>query len=151
MSIEDKIKEMSNKIRDKAAASIPAMIERSKARAGTLSINEILLDAYATEVSKGWHDGDPEEKKSLPIFVALVHSEVSECLEAYRERGFDEWREPVDYNPDGKPCGVASELADTIIRIAAYCAHMKIDLDTALRVKLEFNKSRPHRHGGKRV
>ncbi len=117
----------------------------------SLRINEILVDAYTTEVSKGWHDGDPKEKSSLPTFVALVHSEVSECLEAYREQGFTEWREPVEYHDRGKPCGVASELADTIIRIAAYCAHMQIDLDAALRDKLEFNKSRPHRHGGKRV
>lgn len=119
-------------------------------RGFSLSVKQVIFESYNTEVEKGWHD-DPEAKRDFPTFIALAHSELSEALEAYRERGLDAWREPVDYDIRGKPCGVASELADTIIRIAAYCGTMGIDLDGALRDKLEFNKSRPHRHGGKKV
>ena len=54
--------------------------------------------------------------------------------------------------PDGrKPEGVAIELADCIIRILDYCGAQGIDVDEATRIKHEYNKSRPYRHGGKRI
>ena len=60
-------------------------------------------------------------------------------------------------NPDApcsaqskKPEGVAVELADAIIRILDYCAFAGIDIEKALEIKHEYNKSRPYRHGGKK-
>ena len=63
------------------------------------------------------------------------------------------------YNPDNpdacsaqskKPEGVAVELADCMIRILDYCGHAGIDIEEAIRIKHEYNKTRPYRHGGKK-
>lgn len=60
-------------------------------------------------------------------------------------------------NPDApcsaqskKPEGVAVELADCVIRILDYCGHAGIDIEEAIRIKHEYNKTRPYRHGGKK-
>jgi hypothetical protein len=76
--------------------------------------------------------------------IALVHSELSEMLEACRK------------NPDGpsEHCpeisAVAEEIADAVIRAGDLAAGYGIDLDSAVEVKMAFNASRPRMHGGKK-
>jgi len=36
-----------------------------------------------------------------------------------------------------------------VIRVADLCGKLGIDLDFALTMKMEYNQTRPHRHGGK--
>ena len=56
--------------------------------------------------------------RSFGDLIALVHSELSEALEAYREKHiWADWRQLQTY-PNGRPRGVASELADVVIRVA---------------------------------
>lgn len=77
-------------------------------------------------------------------FIALIHAEVSEILEEFRAG-----RKATEtyYAEDGKPEGVPSEIADTVI----YCFIMSdlygIDLEKAIKEKLEYNKNRPYKHG----
>lgn len=100
--------------------------------------------------------------------IALLHSEVSEMLEAFREDGLQEIlyfksdsgfsRLPAD-DPNavrwteagkiGKPEGVASEAADVLVRLLDTCGRYGIDLFAAWRQKVDFNWTRPPRHGGK--
>ena len=49
----------------------------------------------------------------------------------------------------GKPVGLASELADILIRLLDMSDEMDIDLGQATLLKHRFNRTRPHRHGGK--
>lgn len=105
-------------------------------------INELGQIAFANAKAKGFYDSPP----SIPERLCLVHSEVSEALEAFRN-GDDGFR--IDEN--GKPEGLASELADVIIRIADLCAYLGIDLDEAIKVKMAYNATRPYMHGGKRL
>ena len=110
------------------------------------TISELVEVSHETAVEKGWHDSTRE----APELLCLIHSEVSEVLEEYRNgRGYTE----VYYNeskPD-KPEGIPIELADIVIRIADMCGAYEIDLDAALRTKLAYNQSRPYRHGGKKA
>lgn len=46
-----------------------------------------------------------------------------------------------------KPEGVAVELADAVIRIADLCGHLGIDLEAAIALKMDYNETRPFKHG----
>lgn len=94
-------------------------------------INDLCKQAFETAQSKGWHDVDRETS----VWLALIHSEVSEALEADRKGDDDNFVE---------------ELADVCIRVFDLCGLMNIDLEKAILDKMEFNKSRQHMHGSKR-
>lgn len=98
-------------------------------------------EVIAWAARKGWH---PDPQRTFGEEVALLHSEVSEALEAYREIGFRE-RTRVD----GKPDDVASELADLLIRLLHYASTHEIDLEAQYERKMAYNERRPFRHGGK--
>lgn len=104
-----------------------------------MTLSELQEQAYATAYDKGWHE---ETRERLEIH-ALIHSEISEATECVRAGD-----RPL-YYCDSKPCGEAVELADAVIRIADYFHENGWDLDSIVQDKMEFNKTRPHRHGGK--
>lgn len=83
----------------------------------------------------------------VPEVLALIHSEVSEALEEYRNG-----RLPTEVyaGNNGKPEGIPIELADVIIRVLDYCGYAGIDIDAAISQKHEYNRTRPYRHGGKK-
>ena len=93
-------------------------------------INALCKDAYETAVSKGWHD----EERETGTLLALIHSEVSEALEADRK---------------GDEENFAEELADVCIRIFDLCGLKNIDLEDAIFLKMNRNKGRSYKHGGK--
>jgi len=45
--------------------------------------------------------------------------------------------------------GVEVELADTLIRILDYCGAHQVPIGEIVRKKIEFNKTRAHKHGKK--
>lgn len=106
-------------------------------------VSEYGLDALAavlheTAIEKGFWDGEYSNDK-IGNKLALVHSEVTEVLEAIRKNQGSE--------------KVVEEIADTIIRLLDLYAAMRNEeevlhsLDEVLQNKMEKNKERPKLHG----
>lgn len=94
-------------------------------------IGDFIRECHRVARKKGWWDN----KRNEGELIALMHSELSEALEAMRNHGRKE--------------DIAEELADCCIRIFDYCGAKEINLEKSLLKKIEFNKSRPYRHGKK--
>lgn len=140
------------------------------------ALNDLCATINSWATSKGWNEGeDSVQRKASDI--ALMHSELSECLEFVRKKveqhcpecgsielhsaqnlGYEGWLvcnhccyrfQPQPAFDDHVPSltGEAVELADVLIRIFHYCGRRGIDLGEAVRLKHEYNLSRPYRHG----
>lgn len=107
------------------------------------ALNALAARARKTAVEHGF------ENASFGEEIALVHSELSEALEDFRES------KPIDAlgfeltSSGPKPVGIPSELADVLIRIFDMCGKYGIDIGGAVIAKMKYNDGRPFRHGGK--
>jgi NTP pyrophosphatase (non-canonical NTP hydrolase) len=109
-------------------------------------IVSIALDLLGKEIvdinrNNGWNvttdsTWNGPDKNKIPAICALIHSEVSEALEAFRKDDMENF---------------AEEMADVAIRVLDCTAGLGIDLADEILKKLEKNKSRGYRHGGKIV
>jgi NTP pyrophosphatase (non-canonical NTP hydrolase) len=111
-------------------------------------------EVYEIECLLGWQPNDNRFGESM----ALLHSEVSEALDAYREHGLDDatthfggidMRTSKPLPP--KPEGVGSELADVLIRLLSSARQYGIDLEAEYERKCAYNRTRTYRHGGKKL
>lgn len=93
--------------------------------------------AHATATNAGWYrdpaTGAPVERNFGEV-VALMHSELSEALEAHRKNLMD------DKLPDRS--GIEVEFADCIIRILDTAAAMGLDVPGAIIAKNRYNRTR---------
>jgi len=95
------------------------------------SISEWCKEIHQNAIDHGWW----EEPREAPELLCLLHSEVSEALEAYRMSDSDGFKE---------------ELADVAIRLFDMCCYYGIDLEKEIADKHKKNIDRPYRHGNKR-
>ena len=132
-----------------------------------MNINQLAKEVHENAVAHGWWETPP----SIPEALCLIHSELSEALEEYREG------KPLIYGTcalaaedceysgvcdrvglpgeDGeiegpcKPEGIAVELADVILRTLALMAHLGVAVDAVVMAKHHYNLGREYKHGGK--
>lgn len=88
-----------------------------------------------------WPNPDLDPKIETTVKLCLIHSEISEAMEAVRlGKDFD------DKLPHS---ALGVELADAVIRIMDLATQRGIPLAQIIIDKHRYNSSRPFRHGGK--
>jgi NTP pyrophosphatase (non-canonical NTP hydrolase) len=107
-----------------------------------MHISQLQKEAYKTADDHGFHS--TEADRHVPTKLLLTVQELTEA--------FDEVRDGKDltknsHEADGKPVGFPSELADVLIRIADLAGIVGIDLEYFVIEKMEYNRSRPFKHG----
>ena len=123
------------------------------------SLNELCKDIHCWAQEKGFWDYNINTDEHL-IFAqknALIHSEISESLEADRKNRHADLEKfdsnaltDVTFNDNFKMYikdTVEDELADAIIRILDWCGYMNIDIERHIKEKMKFNNIRERRHG----
>src|SRR6188508_2643758 len=119
-----------------------------------LGIKLLMLASWKMSDAHGFHDSG----RPFSEAIALIHSEVSEALEAWRSNDAQLWYmdeqtfSPVPQNEtrDGKPRkaeGMSAEFADILIRIGDVSEEEMFNLIWALITKMRYNNTRPHMHG----
>lgn len=104
---------------------------------GPPTLNERAEEINKINRANGWEVLTPEEwddPRRVPTVIALIHSEASEALEAFRHRDRENF---------------AEELADILIRVLDCAGGLGINLDDEVRKKLATNRTRGFKHGGK--
>jgi len=115
------------------------MNERMKAR---FTVYYDVVQENAARIAKehGWIVEDTPEDKAVKI--ALMHSELSEALEAVRTG-----------NPQSEKIPeftlLEEELADVVLRIMNFGGQLGLRISEAIIAKDEYNGNRPYKHGGK--
>ena len=125
------------------------------------SLNRLSKEAYINSKNHGFHDSDNVEPGSelFHLFVsqklALIHSELSEALEADRKdnycRGDSGYLSDIVNQPDNEfkylfekyiKNTFEDELADVLIRVFDLCGWLNIDLDKHIEMKMKYNSLR---------
>ena len=125
-------------------------------------LNELGKIALATARSKGFMK---KRKEDPARQIALMHSELSEALEADRKgkvttqdvndtltnaiqtMGDKQFMKFYEKYVKGN---FEEEMADLLIRNVQYSTYRKLDLDLHVAAKMRYNSLRPHKHGGKK-
>lgn len=82
------------------------------------------------------------ERRNPGELIALIHSELSEGLEAIRKD-----IDTSDHIPEFS--GIEEELADVVIRVLDFADEYGLRIEEAIITKHNYNTTRPHKHGKK--
>lgn len=121
------------------ASIVKDAYEREEIR-GAVDIHELgLVDVDLNRSS------DPRKDWVLMKLV-LIMTEVGEAIEAVLNDDTE-----LRFTESGKPEGMASEVADIVIRCLSMMDELGLDTENAVRQKMVYNDTRAHKHGGKKA
>lgn len=100
------------------------------------ALNVVVVLCHGVAIERNWwHDANGKPVvRNLGECLALIHSEISEGLEAARKDL------PSDHIEGFS--GLEEELADAVIRICDLAGALQLRLGAALTAKLAFNRTR---------
>ena len=121
-----------------------------------MEIKETMKAIHANAREKGFF----EKEKNIAEMLCLIHSEVSEALEADRNDEYYEdnvnvlngWVSDDDFHKHYKLDAKGTfeeEMADIMIRVMDLCEFKKIDLEGHIQAKMRYNSMREKYHGKK--
>lgn len=119
-------------------------------------INELAKQVHQNAKDKGFF----EKEKNIGEMLCLIHSEVSEALEADRKNnycpvnilGVYGWTDDESFVTHFKETTkntFEDELADIVIRVMDLAAFKGIDLEAHIKAKMRYNSMREKYHGKK--
>lgn len=118
-------------------------------------INNLAKEVHQNAQNKGFFDSE----KNIGEMLCLIHSEVSEALEADRKGKFaklDNYKHRITVGADFQIVfreemkdTFEDELADVMIRVMDLAAFKGIDLEEHIKAKMKYNSLREHKHGKK--
>ena len=117
-------------------------------------LNELAKEIHDNAKSKGFFDSE----KNIGEMLCLIHSEVSEALEAdrkchyttYNMNVINGWVKDLDFKSEfskNVKNTFEDELADVVIRVLDLCAFKGIDIESHIKAKMRYNSMREHKHG----
>ena len=119
-------------------------------------INELGKEIHKNAVSKGFY----EDKKNIGEMLCLIHSEISEALEADRKNNYtktdiysvNQWIDDENfthYFKENVKDTFEDELSDIMIRVMDLATFKGINLEEHIKAKMRYNSMREHKHGKK--
>lgn len=130
----------------------PKKIKKAKAvitASAKNTLNSLRDICVAESKAKGWRT---EPKINVGDFMSNLHGEVSELWEAYRESKLDKLcnksEKMIENGIEPLTCA-EEELADIVIRALDTSEALGVDIGKAVNAKLQYNRTREHRNGGK--
>jgi len=110
------------------------------AQAEEITLNTLRDEVYQDAVAHGlWEEDDDLSDDLLDGCYDLIYDEVSEL-----DGAIEEWVRTGYHNH------FTEELADVIIMSLSVAGKLGIDIDAAVRRKIEINKTRPWKHEGEK-
>jgi NTP pyrophosphatase (non-canonical NTP hydrolase) len=103
-----------------------------------IGLLQLKINKYATE--KGFWENAYDKNDGHKLMLM-----VSELGEAYE--GLRHGNKPSEHIPNYT--SIEEELADVVIRLLDYAEQHKLRIGEAIIAKMEFNETRPHKHGKK--
>lgn len=113
--------------------------------------NKLAKEIHEGNVARGFW----EDERKLTEVVMLTVCELAEAIEADRAQKWAIETDLIQYLNRPTPerfkenikDTVQDEIADAIIRLLDFSHKFGIDLDFHIKAKLEYNASRPYKHG----
>ena len=119
------------------AGEAMAYIEHLEKCASLNTLRDAIYEDAAAHGLYALEKDVPEIERAAVSLVSMIKSETDEA----RDAAID-W----EAHRSGAQDHFAEELADVIIMTLLACGHLGIDIDAAVRRKMEINKGRPWKH-----